>query len=144
MGGPSFISVNRRGSKSSILQSRSIREGRAELRAASDCSDWPKTGTSTPHDQTGGSIAQILVTRRGPLSRSWRKGGVHCLDLGRRLRRPRLTTRQGGSIVQILVTRYGLMSRSWRLPGWTIWAVISYPRSPLLLSYVLIYLSMAT
>ena len=93
MGGPTFISVNRCGSNSSILQSRSIREGRAELRAASDCSDWPKTGTSTPHDQT----------RRGLLSRSWRQGMVHCPDLGDKV----------WSIVQILATMYGPLSKSW-------------------------------
>ena len=103
MDGPSFISVNRRGSKSSILLSRSIREGRAELRAATAVIGR-RLGNPRLMARQGGSIVQILVTRRGPLSRSRRQGGVHVQilagDCGVYASRP------GGSIVQILATAW--------------------------------------
>ena len=94
------------GSKSSFLQSRSITEGRAEFRAVSDCSDWPKTGTSTPHDQTRWVYCPDLGDKAGSMSTSWPKTAastphdqtrwVYCPDLGD----------QVWSIVQILATTW--------------------------------------
>ena len=146
MGGPPFISVNRRGSKSSSLQSRSNEKGRRSFEQPATAVIGRRLRCPRPMARQCRSIVQILVTRRGPLSRSRRQSGpetaastpydqtrwVYCPDLGD----------QVSSIVHILVTRYCLLSRSWRLPGSTIWADFSYPRSPL--SYVLIFLSMAT